>query len=86
MGAVAPFLSVTVFAASMLVDVASSVARLSIVDEALLDRHRLLAWRWRFLVNRHLPLVLRWLRVLFSGHPSTSRGRALCLLSCRHME
>jgi len=36
-GAVAPLLSVSIFAASMLVDVASSVLRLLIVDEALLD-------------------------------------------------
>jgi len=62
------------FAASMLVDVVSSVARLSIVDEAFLDWHRLLASRWWFLVNRHLPLVSSWLGVLFCGCPSVSRG------------
>jgi len=50
-GAVAPFLSVTMFVALMLVDVASSVVRLMIVDEVLLDRRCLLASRWRFLVN-----------------------------------
>ena len=50
-GAVAPFLSVTMFVALMLVDVTSSVARLMIVDEVLLDRRCLLASRWRFLVN-----------------------------------
>jgi hypothetical protein len=37
-GAVAPFLSVVLFATSVLVDVVSSVARLSIVDEAFLDQ------------------------------------------------
>ena len=37
-GAVAPFLSVVLFAMSVLVDVVSSVARLSIVDEAFLDQ------------------------------------------------
>jgi hypothetical protein len=38
-GAIAPFLSVTVLAASMLVDIVSSVMRSSIVDEALLNWH-----------------------------------------------
>jgi hypothetical protein len=50
-GVVALLLSVPVSAASMLVDVMSSIMRSSIVDEALLDRHRFLASRWRLLMN-----------------------------------
>jgi hypothetical protein len=73
-GAVAPLLGISVFAASMLVDVASSVTRVLIVDEALLDWHCLLASRWRLLMNRYLPLASGRLRALFCGCPSTSRG------------
>jgi len=50
-GVVAPLLSIPVFAAAMLVDVMSSVVRPSIVNEMLLDWYRLLASRWRLLVN-----------------------------------
>jgi len=70
----------------MLIDVTSSVMRLSIVDEALLDRHRLLASRWLFLVNIHLPLVSSWLEVLFCSRPLASRGRAFYLLCYHHVE
>jgi len=50
-GAVTPFLSVTVFTASMLVNIKASVACSSIVDEVFLNGHRLLASRWWLLVD-----------------------------------
>jgi hypothetical protein len=50
-GAVTPLLSVTVSTMSMLVDVMLSVVRSSIVNKALLNRHRLLASRWWFLMD-----------------------------------
>jgi len=46
-GAVAPFLKIIVFAASMLVDVVLSVTGPSIVDKTLLGQYYLLASRWR---------------------------------------
>jgi len=57
-GVVALLLGVSVLAASMLVDVVLSVARLPIVDEALLDQHHLLSSRRWLLMNRYFPLVL----------------------------
>jgi hypothetical protein len=50
-GTVSLLLSVTVSTASMLINVMSSVTRSSIVDEALLNGHRLLASRWWLLMN-----------------------------------
>jgi len=37
-------------------------------------------------MDRHLLFVLGWLIAFFSSCPSTSGGRALCLLNCRHLE
>jgi len=37
-------------------------------------------------MDRHLVFVLGRLITLFCGRPSTSRGRALGLLNCRHLE
>jgi hypothetical protein len=50
-GAVALLLSVLVSAASMLVDVLSSIVRSSIIDEALLDGKHFLASRGWLLIN-----------------------------------
>ena len=50
-GAVAPLLSIPVFAALMFVDVMSSVVRSSVVDKVLLDRHHLLASKGWFLMD-----------------------------------
>jgi hypothetical protein len=72
--AVATFLRIPVSAAVMLVDVMSSVALLSIVDEALLDGYCFLSSREWFLMHRRLPLVLGWLDALLCGYPSTTRG------------
>jgi len=74
MSAVALLPRVPVSAASMLVDVMSSVVLPSIIDKALLDGHSFLASRRRFLMDEHLPLVPGWLDALFCGYPSTSRG------------
>jgi hypothetical protein len=73
-GVVTLFLSVTMFTASMLVYIMSSVARPSIIDEALLNGHRLLASRRWLLVDSYLSLVLSRLRALFCGCPTTYRG------------
>ena len=37
-------------------------------------------------MDRHLLFILGWLIALFSTCPSTSGGRALCLLNCRYLE
>jgi hypothetical protein len=73
-GAVAPLLSISVSAESMLVDVMTSIVRASIIDETLLHGNCFLSSRWRLLMNRYLPLVSGWLDALFRGCPSTSRG------------
>jgi len=85
-GAVAPLLGVPVSAASILVDVVSSIVWSSIVDELLLDRDRFLASSWWFLMNRHLPLISGRLEALFYGCPSTLRGQTFSLLGHRHVE
>ena len=74
MSIVASFLCVPMLAASVLIDVVTSVAKTSIIDEALLDRHSLLASRRWLLVDRHFSLVSRWLGVLLCGCPLTSRS------------
>ena len=70
----------------MLVDVISGVALPSIVDEALLDGRRFLISRGWSPVDRHLPLDSGYRGMFFCDYPSSSRGRALSLLSDRHVE
>ena len=73
-------------APAMLIDIMLSVVLPSIVDEVLLDGRRFPISRGWSLVDRHLPLDLGWLGVFFYDYPSSSRGRALSLLSGRHVE
>ena len=83
--AVAALLCIPMPAAAMLVDVMSSVPP-SIIDEALLDRRCFPTSRGWFLMDRYFSLVSGCLDAFFCSRPSTLRGRALGLLSCRHME
>jgi len=59
--AVALLFHVPMLAALMFIDVMTSIMELSVVDEALLDRHRLLASRRWLLVDRPFSLISSWL-------------------------
>jgi hypothetical protein len=68
----------------ILVDVASRVVSSLVVGGE--DVCGLFPSRGRLLMDRHLLFVLGWLIAFFSSCPSTSGGRAFCLLYCRHLE
>ena len=85
-GAVTVFFCVPISTTTILVDVASCVVSSLIVDGVVEDKCCLLPSRVRLLMDRHLLFVLGQLIALLRGCSSTSRGRALGLLNCRHLE
>jgi len=85
-GAVTAFFCVPISMATILVDVASCVVSSLIVDGVVEDECCLLPSRRRLLMDRHLLLILGRLITLFRGYSPSSRGRALGLLNCRHLE
>jgi hypothetical protein len=72
MSTIASLFSVSMIAASVFVDVMTSVVRPLIVDEALMDWHCLLASRRWLLVDRYFSLISSWLGALLRGFPSVS--------------
>jgi len=84
MGAVTVLFRVPVPTSTILFNVASRVVSTLVVSGE--DERGLFPSRGRLLMDRHLLFVLGWLFALFSGHSSTSRSRAFCLLNCRHLE
>jgi len=70
----------------ILVDVASCVVSSLIVDAVVEDESCFLPSRGRLLMDRYLLLVLVRLITPLRCHYSMSRGRALGLLNCRHLE
>jgi len=84
MGAVTVLLRVPAPTATILFNVASCVVSTLIVDGE--DERGLFPSRGRLLMNRYFLFVLGWLITLFCSRPSTSGGRALCLLNRRHLE
>jgi len=84
MGAVTALLCVPIPTASNFVDVASRVMAMLVVDGE--DECGLFPSRGWLLMDRQFLFVLVWLIALFSCCPSTSGGRALCLLNRRHLE
>jgi len=84
MGAVTVLLCVSIPTAMILVDVASCIVSSLVIDGE--DERGLFPSRGRLLMDRHLFFVLGWLITLFCSCSSTSEGRALCLLNCRHLE
>ena len=85
-GAVTALFSVPTSTVTILVDVASCVVSSLIVDGVVEDECCVLSSRGRLLMDRHLLFVLGRLITLLRGCSSTSRGRALGLLNCRHLE
>jgi len=85
-GAVTAVFCVPISTATILVDVASCVMSSLIVGGVVEDECCLLSSRGRLLMDRHLLFVLGWLLTLLRGCSSTSRGRALGLLNCHHLE
>jgi len=83
-GAVAALFCVSIPTATILVDVMSRVVASLVVDGE--DERGLSPSRRWLLMDRHLLFILGWLIALFSTCPSTSGGRALCLLNCRYLE
>jgi len=85
-GAVTTLFCIPISTATILVDVASCVVSSLIVDGVVEDECCLLPSRGWLLMDRHLLFVLGRLLTLLRGCSSTSRGRALGLLNCRHLE
>jgi hypothetical protein len=85
-GAVTALFCVPISAATILVNVTSCVMSPLVVDGVVEDECCLFPSRGRLLMDRHLLFVLGRLITLFYGRSSTSRGRALGLLNCRHLE
>jgi len=83
-GAVTALFCVPIPTAMVLVDVASCVVSSLVVDGE--DECCHFPSRGRLLMDRHLLFVLGRLITLFCGRSSMSRGRALGLLNCRHLE
>jgi len=73
-GAVTAFLCVPISATAVLVDVASCVVPLLIVNRVVEDKRCLLSSRGWLLMDRYLLFVLGQLLTPFRGCSSTSRG------------
>jgi hypothetical protein len=84
MGAVTALFCVPIPTATILIDAASCFVSSLVVDGE--DERGLFPSRGRLLMDRHLLFVVGRLITLFCGRSSTSRGRALGLLNCRHLE
>jgi len=84
MGAVTALLRIPAPSATILFNVSSCVVSSLVVDGE--DERGLFPSRGRLLMDRHLLFVVGQLVVLFYGRSSTSRGRALYLLDCRHLK
>ena len=84
MGAVTAFFRVPVSTASIFFNITPCVVSSLVVDGE--DERGLFPSRGRLLMDRHLLFVVGRLITLFCGRSSTSRGRALGLLNCRHLE
>jgi len=85
-GAVTVLFCVPISTVMILIDVASCVVSSLIVDGMVEDECCLLPSRGQLLMDRHLLFVLGRLIMLLRGCSSTSRGQALGLLNCRHLE
>jgi len=85
-GAVTTLFCVPISTVTVFVDVTPCVVSLLIVDGVVEDERCLLPSRGWLLMDRHLLFVSGRLITLLHGRSSTSRGRALGLLNCRHLE
>jgi len=85
-GTVTALFRVPIPTATILVDVVSCVVSSLVVDGVVEDDCCLFPSRGRLLMYRHLLFALGRLITLFCGRSSTSRGRALGLLNCCHLE
>jgi len=85
-GVVTTLFCVPISTTTILVDVASCVVSSLIVGGAVEDECCLLPSRGQLVMDQHLLLVLGRLLMLLCGCSSMSRGRALGLLNCRHLE
>jgi hypothetical protein len=83
-GAITALFCVSISTTTILVDVTSCVVSSLVVNGE--DECGLFPSRGRLLMDRHLLFVVGRLITLFCGRSSTSRGRALGLLNCRHLE
>jgi hypothetical protein len=84
MGAVTALFHVPVPTATILFNVVSCIVSSLVVDGE--DERGLFSLRGRLLMDRRLLFVVGRFIMLFCGRSSTSRGRALSLLNCCHLE
>jgi hypothetical protein len=78
--------AITASAPAVLVDVITGISKLTVVNDVLMDRGRLIPLRCGLRMNRGLFLMSRGLHRLLGGEPATPRGGTLSLLHGHGLE